>query len=198
LQFGDYTAIHHCRIEQFDLRARAMARNQDLAYRPWKDGLALRLHCLQLTDPGNYLKAYLGRMQVDYRDPTADVRLLEFCFGVPTEHFLRGGMLRALARRALVGRLPKQVLEDTRSGLQVADWHEDLTADRKGIIDELDRLEACPAAAAAIDLMRLRRWTENWPSHGWEQSEALVHYRHTLLNAVAAGHFLRRATGSNL
>ena len=142
-------------------------------------------------------KGGLGGLQVDYRDPTADVRLLEFCLAVPTEQFLRDGMPRALARRALADRLPKQVLEETRTGLQVADWHEDLTAARDGVVDELDRLEACPAAAAALDLPRLRRLTENWPSGGWERGEVLVHYRYALLRAIAVGHFLRRATGSN-
>jgi asparagine synthase (glutamine-hydrolysing) len=198
LKFGDYTAIHPRRFDQLDLPARAKARNQDLAYRPWKDGLALRLHLLQLSDRGNYYKAGLAALQVDYRDPTSDLRLLEFCFAVPMEQFLRDGMLKALARRALADRLPKQVLEETRSGLQVADWHEDLIAARGGIADELDRLEACPAAAAALDLPRLRRLTENWPSGGWrEQGKVLVHYRYALLRAIAAGHFLRRATGSN-
>ena len=42
----------------------------------------------------------------------------------------------------------------------MADWHEDLTAARDGIVDEIDRLEACPAAAAALDLPRLRRMIE--------------------------------------
>ena len=80
----------------------------------------------------------------------------------------------------------------------MADWHEDLTAAREGVVDELDRLEACPAAAAALDLPRLRRLTENWPSGGWwEQSKVLIPYRYTLLRAIAVGHFLRRATGSN-
>ena len=197
VEFGDYTAIHPRRLDQLDLPARAKARNQDFAYRPWKDGFALRLHVLQFADPGNYHKACLGGLQVDYRDPTADVRLLEFCFAVPTEQFLRDGTPRALARRALADRLPKQVLEETRAGLQVADWHEDLTAARDGVVDELDRLEACPAAAAALDLPRLRRLTENWPSGGWEQREVLIHYRYALLRAIAVGHFLRRATGSN-
>ena len=197
LQFSDYTAIHPRRFKQLDLLARAKARNQDLAGRPWKDGLALRLHCLQLTDTGNYHKAALGAMQVDYRDPTADVRLLEFCFAVPMEQFLRNGVLRALARRALGDRLPKQVLEETRVGLQAADYHEDLTAARDDIVAELDRLEACPPVAAALDLRRLRQFTKNWPSGGWEKGEVFVHYRHTLLKAIAAGHFLRRAMGSN-
>ena len=73
------------------------------------------------------------------------------------EQFLRDGTPRALARRALADRLPKQVLEETRTGLQMADWHVDLTAARNDIIEELDRLEACPAAAATLDLPRLRR-----------------------------------------
>ena len=90
----------------------------------------------------------VGRLT--HRDPTADVRLLEFCLAVPTEQFLRDGMQRALARRALADRLPKQVLEEPRRGLQVADWHEDLTAVRDRVADELDRLEACPAATTAL------------------------------------------------
>jgi asparagine synthase (glutamine-hydrolysing) len=116
---------------------------------------------------------------------------------VPTEQFLHDGMPRALARRALADRLPKQVLEEMRSGLMMVDWHEALTAARDEVIDELDRLEASPAAATTLDLPRLRRLTENWPSGGWEQREVLVHYRYALLRAIAVGHFLRRATGSN-
>jgi asparagine synthase (glutamine-hydrolysing) len=81
--------------------------------------------------------------------------------------------------------------------VQVADWHEDLAAARDGVVDELDRFEACPAVAAALDLPRLRRLTENWPSSGWERDEVLIPYRYMLLTAVAVGHFLRRATGTN-
>jgi asparagine synthase (glutamine-hydrolysing) len=103
----------------------------------------MRLWVLQRGDPGNYRKGGLAGWQVDHRDPTADIRLLEFCLTIPTEQFLRDGIPRALARRALADRLPKQVLEEPRRGLQVADWHEDLTAVRDRIIDELDRLEAC-------------------------------------------------------
>src|SRR5262249_54305075 len=197
LGVGDFTAIHPRRFDELDLEARARANNHDLALRPFKDGFSLRLQLLQLTDPGNYNKAGLGALQIDYRDPTADVRLLEFCLAVPMEQFLRDGTPRALARRALADRLPKQVLEQTRTGLQVADWHEDLTAARDGVVDELDRLEACPAAAATLDLPRLRRLMENWPSGGWEGTEVEMRYRYTLLRAIAVGHFLLRATGSN-
>jgi asparagine synthase (glutamine-hydrolysing) len=197
LELRDYIAIAPCRLEQLDLPARAKARNIDLAYRPWKDSFTPRVRLLQLGDPGNVQKAGLAETQVDYRDPTADVRLLEFCLAVPTEQFLRDGITRALARVALADRLPKEVLEEKRSGLTMVDWHEDLTAARDEVIEELDRLEACPAAAAILDLPRLRQLTQNWPSGGWGRRDVLVHYRYALLRAIAVGHFLRRATGSN-
>jgi asparagine synthase (glutamine-hydrolysing) len=198
LDIGDYTAINPRRLHELNLPARAKPRNYDVAFRPFKDGLALRLHLLQLGDPGNYNKASLCGRHVDFRDPTADVRLLDFCFAVPMEQFLRDGVPRALARSALADRLPKQVLEPTiRPVVQMADWHEDLTAARDGVVDELDRLEACPAAAAALNLPQLRRITKNWPSGGWERDEVRVPYRYTLLRAIAVGHFLLRATGSN-
>ena len=185
------------RLAEFDLTARAKAYNLDLVYRPRKDSFEKRLWVLQRIDPGNYRKGGLGGLRVDHRDPTADVRLLEFCLSVPTEQFLRDGTPRALARLALADRLPKQVLEEPRRGLQVADWHEDLTAARDQIADELDRLEACPAAATALDLARLRRLTENWPSGGWERDEVSVPYALALPRAISTGHFLRRVAGGN-
>jgi asparagine synthase (glutamine-hydrolysing) len=197
LQVGNYTAIHPQRLVELDLPTRAKARDLDLANRPWKDGFAMRLWVLQRRDPGNYRKGGLGGWQIDHRDPTADVRLLEFCLAIPTEQFLRDGMPRALARRAFAHYLPKQVLEEPRRGLQVADWHEDLTAVRDRIADQLDHLEACPAAARALDLPRLRRLTENWPSDGWEQDEVRMPYQYALPRAISTGHFLRRTAGAN-
>jgi asparagine synthase (glutamine-hydrolysing) len=196
-EVGDYTAIHPRRLAELDLPARARARNLDLVYRPLKDSFAMRLWALRRTDPGNYRKGGLGGWQVDHRDPTADVRLLEFCLAVPTEQFLCDGMPRALARRALADRLPRQILEEPRRGLQVADWHEDLTAARHCIVGELDRLEACPAAATALDLARLRGLAENWPSDGWERGDVTMAYELALPRAISTGHFLRRVAGGN-
>ena len=194
----DYTGINRRRLEDPGFIARAKARNHDLTLRPFKDGLALRHHILQGGDPGNGAKANLALTQVDARHPLADVRLLEFCFAVPMEQFLRDGVLRALAYRVLADRLGKEALEPTtRRVVHIADWHEDLTASRADVVDELARFEACPAVAATLDLPRLRRLTENWPSGGWERGEVLVAYRYGLLNAIAVGHFLRRASGTN-
>ena len=157
----------------------------------------MRLSALRNCDFGYTTKGVLGGWGIDYRDPTADVRLLEFCLSVPTEEFLKDGVQRALVRRAFSDRLPNIVLEETRRGLQAADWHETLTADRQRIATEIDRLEACAPATRALDLARLRQLVENWPEAGWDQAEVISAYRLALASGLSTGHFVRRASGSN-
>ena len=196
-EVGSYSAIDRRRLAELDLPARAKTRHLDLVYRPWKDGFAMRLWVLQRVDMGNYNKGVLGGWQIEQRDPTADVRLLEFCLAVPTEQFLHNGVPRALARRTLANRLPKLVLDETRRGYHAADWHERLTAVRDRVAVELDRIEICAPAARTIDVRRLRRLVEDWPTAGWERDEVSSPYCLALLRAISTGHFLRRATGGN-
>jgi asparagine synthase (glutamine-hydrolysing) len=197
LEIDGYTAINPRLVASMDMPGRAKASGFDLSYRPPKDGTAARISALHRIDPGNFLKGTLGGWQIDHRDPTADIRLLDFCLSIPTEQFLSGGTQRALARRALADRLPEVVLHERLRGLQVADWHVDLSAAREQIADELQRLEACQAATTALDLPRMRKLTENWPSEGWESQETTMSYRYALLRGIAVGHFLRRTTGGN-
>jgi asparagine synthase (glutamine-hydrolysing) len=104
---------------------------------------------------------------------------------------------RALARRALAGRVPPEVLSEKRRGVQAVDWHEGLTAARPQVVEELTRLEASAPAARALDLTRLRRLVDNWPKGEWERDATIQQYRLALLRGIAVGHFLRRASGGN-
>jgi len=192
-----YSVISPDRFMELDLRGRARKEGLDLNYRPPKDGLAKRLWALKRSDGGNTNKGVLGCWHIDQRDPTSDVRLLEFCLSVPTEQFWHAGIQRALARRALADRLPKLILEETRRGQQSADWHETLTADRDRIAAEIRRLDSCPPAARALDLPRLHRLIENLPKDGWDRQEVFHSYYIALSRAVSVGHFLRRTTGTN-
>jgi asparagine synthase (glutamine-hydrolysing) len=110
---------------------------------------------------------------------------------------LRDGTPRALARRALADRVPKLVLESRGSGMDSADWHERLTAARGEVAEEIERLAACAPAARALDLPRLRRLVENWPTGGWDRADVSSPYRLALLRGLSAGHFLRRAMRGN-
>lgn len=192
-----HTAIRSSRFSELGLRSRAKNYQMDFSYRPWNDGFSMRLWALRRGDPGNYNKGVLGGWHIDERDPTADIRLLEFCLGIPTEQFLCKGTPRALALRVLSDRLPRVVLENPRRGYQAADWHERLTAVRDRLAAEVNHIAHSPTAARTIDASSLRRMIENWPSDAWDRGEVAYLYRYTLLRAVGSGHFLRRVTGQN-
>lgn len=194
---SDYSAIRPDRLAELNLAALARARDLDFSYRPWTDGFAMRLWVMNRVDPGDLNKGALGGWGVDWRHPLADKRLAEFCLSIPTDEYLHDGMPRALARKAFADRLPHAVLAESRVGYQAADWHEGLTGARGEVSAELNRLAACPPAARALNIEKMRRLTENWPSGEWESSEIVSHYRLALLRGISAGHFLRKTSGSN-
>jgi asparagine synthase (glutamine-hydrolysing) len=191
-----YTALNPKIFDDLHLNDRAKQYNFDFTYRPWKNSL-LRLPYLREADPGNFNKGWLGHWQIDQRDPTADVRLLEFCLAIPAEQYFRNGVPKSLARRALSDRLPKVVLEEMRTAQQAADWYEGLTDIRGQVKLELDQIEACAPAKRTLDLPRLRKLVEQWPNGGWEEYEVEFAYRWILLRGISAGHFMRRVMGSN-
>lgn len=49
---------------------------------------------------------------VETRDPTLDLRLVEFCLSLPEEQQRRDGQARWLIRRAMAHRLPREVTEN--------------------------------------------------------------------------------------
>jgi asparagine synthase (glutamine-hydrolysing) len=119
---------------------------------------------------------------------------VEYCLSVPTGEYLSNGVPRSLGRRALADRVANAVLTEHRKGYQAADYHEGLTCARGEIAAELDRIETCPAAASAIDILRLKKMVNNWPGSGWERPEITQAYRYALLRGISAGHFLRKAS----
>jgi asparagine synthase (glutamine-hydrolysing) len=68
------------------------------------------------------LWAALGQAHgFEVRDPTADRRLIDLCYRIPTEFYFQRGRGRALALRSMEGTLPHAVRWNTRPGLQAAD-----------------------------------------------------------------------------
>ncbi len=192
-----HSGINPRQLASLDLAAQARARDMTFEYRPRKDAFATRLWALRRTDTGNVNKGTLAGWGIDQRDPTTDRRLVEFCLSAPAEQFLSGGISRALARRAFADRVPQAVLNEERRGLQGADWHEGVRTLQARVLEELSRQGDCEPAANTLDLARLRALAEAWPRDGWDTYTAEQAYRIVLLRAVAAGHFLRKATGGN-
>jgi asparagine synthase (glutamine-hydrolysing) len=190
-----YSAIDPAAAEA--AAAEAAALGFDLSYRPSRDSHATRLRVMRRVDPGNYTKGTLAGWGVDTRDPTADRRLIELCLSIPDDQYLRGGRMRALARDAFADRLPADILNESRKGLQAADWYEGLSNGRQTAEEEVERLAALAPAQGLFDVARMRRLVAEWPEQGWNTPGVHAAYRLALLRGVSGGHFLRKAIGAN-
>jgi asparagine synthase (glutamine-hydrolysing) len=112
--------------------------------------------------PGNsLLRPYVG---FERWDPLADVRLIEFCLAIPPEQYLRNGVTRRLARRALADRVPAQVLRENRKGRQSPDWFHRLSWGRARLAAVVERLRKSPLAGYALDLPRMKTVLDQWPA----------------------------------
>ena len=157
----------------------------------------IRVLMLQTVDLAMFGRAAKRMFGIEVLDPTADRRLIEYCLAIPQEQFLLNGEKRALIRRAMTNVLPPAVLSEPRRGLQTADWHVSMGAAREEIAREIERLSHSPLASEALDLPRMRRMVENWPSSGWSSGEVRYPYGTALSHGLAIGRFIRQVEGTN-
>ena len=88
-----------------DVRARKVGH--DFLYRMRPDERAKSL--AQIDYVGDWHAAEKAVTGVEVRDPTADLDVIAYCFGVPPEQYLAEGIDRSLIRRAMWGLLPEIV-----------------------------------------------------------------------------------------
>lgn len=154
------------------------------------DGWRMRLAVIESLDIGMGHKGIQADCGVEFRDPTMDVPLVEYCLSIPEDQFLRAGQQRWLIRRAMRGLLPPSVLDATHRGLQAADWPRFLDPYRSSFAAEVHAIESSPLARRVLDVAKLHRLLETWPAQwtgGHMQSHAL-----TFLRGLGIGHFIRQ------
>jgi asparagine synthase (glutamine-hydrolysing) len=148
---------------------------------------------------------YLGDWQaaekavtgVEVRDPTADLDVVCYCFGVPPEQYLAEGADRSLIRRAMWGLVPEMVLTNRLGGLQGADWHEKLEGRRSELARQIAEISESALVRRVIDLVRLEHAVANWPTGGWHTPEIFREYNLALTRGIAGGRFLRWFEAAN-
>jgi asparagine synthase (glutamine-hydrolysing) len=116
-----------------------------------------RMWLLGLGSGGSFEAGCRSQHDVDLRNPLFDVRLADFCLALPDDQCLRNGLSRALVRRAMKGRLPEEVLENRRRGLQASDWVESLRAARPLLRERLGAFRRHALLPSVLDLPRLER-----------------------------------------
>lgn len=175
--------------------ARAKKAGHDFLYRMRHDERAKGL--AQIDYAGDWHAAEKAVTGVEVRDPTADIDVVSYCFGVPPEQYLAEGIDRSLIRRAMWGLLPEMVLTNRLSGLQGADWFEKLESQRSELAAQIAELAKSPSARRIIDLVRLQNAIENWPKSGWHTAQVFQEYNLALTRGVAGGRFLRWIESAN-
>lgn len=173
---------------QLEVAGWGMRQPRAAAARRWK--------MLQMADPGNFRKRSLAEWGVEERDPTNDRRLVEFCFSLPPEALLDGGVRRPALRRALAGRVPDAVLDQRLRGQQMPDWYEQIKADE---VQAFARAEAeSGLAGSLIDLQAADEAARRWPTSGWEERPIIYLYRMHLLRTIAAASFVSSVRSGRL
>jgi asparagine synthase (glutamine-hydrolysing) len=182
-----------------------LARDKRLAARllAWRNSMRGNSHALRLAMINRsevYASWVAGSRRlfgIDTRDPTADRRLIELCLSIPDTQFLHNGVYRSLIRRALVGRVPDQILREQRRGLQTADWRFSFDAAVPELARELDRLRHSALARQCLDLPRMQQLLECWPGPNDSKETTVINYGAAFGRGLTMGRFIRRIEGGN-
>jgi asparagine synthase (glutamine-hydrolysing) len=130
--------------------------------------------------------------RLDYRDPTADRRVLEAAISQPEWIRRRRGVTRAVARAAMADRLPASIAQRTSRGAQFPDWLDQVSKEKARVWRELDSASEQPLAKQLIDTERLQTLVEHWPSINSAGDVGVIrNYRYGLLRALLLSRYLR-------
>ena len=149
---------------------------------------ASRRAALTGWDLGLFRKGTLAESGLDERDPLADRRLVDFSLSLPPEQLLDNGCLRPLARRALTGIVPQEVLGSTVRGYQGGDWA--AFFDHREARKIVDEIAECRSVTEFIDIKRLRSMCVELPSGGLSRTDDVL-YRNRFFTALSTGVFIQ-------
>ena len=185
-----YSHINPAFAFRMGISERFRALGWDPTFRPLPDIRAQRYGLLtpKRTEVGDIWATLCSGFCMEARDPTADKRVVEFCLGVPANHYIKKGQDRLLVRRAMDGILPTAVQWSTVRGGQGADLFYRLRKSWGEVEMLLDRIQRSSSARQYLDMPRMRR-VMGTLRHRTKQESDLIALL-TLLRGVALGNFV--------
>lgn len=149
------------------------------------------------SDSAEIYQAFEQLYGVPARDPLAYRPLVEFCFGLPTEVFVRDGEMRWLAKQLGRGIMPEEQRRNRLNGRWDADWHLRISRRREDFLAELERIEADPQLGRMIDVPRLRAALENLSEGTITDRQKVFPIEFTLMRGLLTARFINFVTGRN-
>jgi asparagine synthase (glutamine-hydrolysing) len=194
-ELGSATPLNADFIARHGLEERRSERLRD-----WSDQRLMstgQARMMRYGDAGPYSAGAIMAYGIDYRDPTGDRRLVEFCVGLPLDQYLKHGEDRRLVRRMMRGRLPDAILHGRVRGLQGVGWLANMHAARAAIIDEVQGLRQVPIGPEMFAIDELEALARSIPGGAPADLADIARFRHKLLHGVAAARFIRHVGGGD-
>ncbi|MEY8252298.1 MAG: asparagine synthase-related protein, partial [Colwellia sp.] len=186
--------------EQMQVASRATEAGFDPYWQGFSCSRAMRK---QLLSGNNYSsdmhEGWRAAFGVDLRDPTGDRRIIEYCLAIPDEQYLNRKGLRWLANRTFADRLPTAVLNNPLRGAQDPGWHLRMQQSKAEFELEYQRLVQNSTAQQVLDLPRMRKLLDEWPTEGtnWNSKKIIGPYRLALARGIMVGRYIRWFEGDN-
>lgn len=131
------------------------------------------------------------------RDVTAYRPLIEFCAGIPTDQFVRGGTQRWLARRMAQERLSEAHRLNRNYGMHHPDWHLRMSRQLPNIREELVAIQADNELYSLIDVERGLETIDRWADDETHDLETVMSHFHALTGAVLTARYKKLIEGRN-
>ena len=197
--WAGYSVVSEAFLHSLAYEKRAREHAHDLPFdgRTSLSPRQVRLQALQGQVTRDMAGAGRRRGRVEGADPYADRRLVEFTLGVPNDQYWRDGQDRWLARRVFADRLPPELLDETRRGLQCPEWYDLLTPRRDDMAAAIDRIERSPLASRVVDVPRMRALLDSWPKDAEAGRGGKQLYAHALSRGISMGGFLKQYERDN-
>ncbi len=151
---------------------------------------------LKIIMPGFNPRCYLGAIMgnsfgVEWRDPTADKRVIEYALTIPNEaYFNEKGEWKQILKLMMGKQLPDKVLYEKGKGLQSADIGLRITKEKERLDEQINKLSESSLVKEYIDLKKLK--------NEWEQVKSINDNSydntkiHHLLRTIMISTFLTR------
>jgi asparagine synthase (glutamine-hydrolysing) len=196
-QLTDYTSIQPAFMERMQFNKNAPNVNLDQRLLNAESGRKWRIAKLTRRENAEH-SAEANALGLEIRDPTSDLRLVEFCLAVPENQYLREGKERWLLQRLMADVLPPEISDSHSKGLQAADWYEAAGADLPQMRAALQQMKAHGGVTEYLDIDALLNSLDEWPVGGCVDPITTQRYRLKLLRGLAVGTFIRYADQRNI
>jgi asparagine synthase (glutamine-hydrolysing) len=126
---------------------------------------------------------------LNVRTPVMDKRIIEFCWGIPNEQYIRKGYTKWLIKRAMKDKMPEEIIHAKKRGVQAADLLFKMTREAKEIQSLMMQLRRSPSASYWLDIDRIDLFLKQISSPACDLNTAFLKIA-AIQRALALGIFL--------